>query len=139
MADFNKVGLLVIKDNSFLVCRKNDYTSKLIMPGGQIESGESVQECLEREIHEELGNDVSLEHVEYFGTYQDRAAADDPTIHKTVEIKLYSADLKGIPTPSSEVVELIWFNPRMNQADLSAIITNKILPDLIARGVLKQN
>ena len=59
VADFNKVGLLAIENDSFLVCRKDNYTSKLIMPGGQIESGESIQDCLFREVREELGKKVS--------------------------------------------------------------------------------
>ncbi|HUS11868.1 MAG TPA: NUDIX domain-containing protein [Pyrinomonadaceae bacterium] len=135
MADFNKVGLLVVRDNSFLVCRKNNYTSRLIMPGGQYELGESALQCLEREVNEELG-DVSLENARYLGTYLDKAASDDANENKTVEIQLYRAELKGTPTPSSEVVELLWFNSASDKNELSAIIANKILPDLIARGEL---
>jgi 8-oxo-dGTP pyrophosphatase MutT (NUDIX family) len=134
-ADFNKVGVLITQDDAFLVCRKNNYTSKLIMPGGQIDPGESIQECLEREIHEELGN-VSLRNIRYVGTYQDLAASDDPTIRKTVEIQLYSADVQGTPTASSEIIDLIWFGPNSNKGELSAIIANKILPDLLAKGNL---
>ena len=137
MADFNKVGLLVTKDDAFLLCRKNNYTSKLIMPGGQIDPGESVKECLIREIKEELGEDVKLENVQYFGTYEDKAASDDPNVHKTVEIQLYKADMKGTPVPSSEVVELIWFGQQSNKDELSPIIVNKILPNLIERRELK--
>ncbi len=84
MADFNKIGLLAIKNDAFLVCRKNSYTSKLIMPGGQIEPGETIEDCLNREILEELGNNVYLENIQYFGTYLDKAASDDPIINKTV-------------------------------------------------------
>ena len=134
MADFNKVGLLFIQNDSFLVCRKDNYTSKLIMPGGQIDPGETVEDCLIREIHEELGNQVKLEDISYFGTYFDKAASDDPTVIKTVEIQLYKAKLVGSPSPSSEVIELLWFGKKDNQNELSAIIRNKILPDLIVRN-----
>lgn len=130
------MGLLVIKNNSFLTCRKDNYTSKLIMPGGQIEPRESVRECLMREVREELGRKVKLSYIEYFGTYLDKAASDDPTIDKTVEIKLYKAKLFGAIEPSAEIVELIWFSQGDNLNDLSAIIRNKILPDLIARKEL---
>lgn len=135
MADFNKVGLLVIRNRSFLVCRKRDFTSKLIMPGGQVEPGESVEECLQREIREELGA-VSLGPTTYVGTYEDIAAADDPAVRKTVEIKLYQAALVGEPTPSSEIKELLWFNSASDKNDLSSIIAKKILPDLLGRGIL---
>ncbi len=136
MANFNKVGLLVIENDAFLVCRKNNYTSKLIMPGGQIEPGESLEECLIREIREELGEDIKLENIKHFGTYEDKAASDDPTVNKTVEIQLYKARIVGTPIPSSEVVELIWFNKQDNREELSAIIRNKILPDVINRKEL---
>jgi len=138
MADFNKIGLLLTRGNTFLVCRKNNYTSKLIMPGGQVEDGESPEECLAREIREELGG-IDIADVSYFGTYEDVAASDDPTIKKTVRIDLYTARTLAQPTPSEEIVELIWFGPHDDTAELSAIIANKILPDLLDRRVLSRD
>jgi len=133
MADFNKIGLLAIRDNSILMCRKNNYTSKLIMPGGQIDPGETEHECLVREVREELGANASIKNVEYFGTYVDKTASDDVSVDKTVQIRLFKAELLGHPIASSEIIELVWFGPTGNQRDLSDIIRNKILPDLIAR------
>ena len=138
MADFNKVGLLFIHNNRILLCRKNHSTSKLILPGGCIEPGESVEQCLSREIREELGN-VSLNDIEYIGTYTDKAASDDPSIEKTVEIKLYKGDIIGNPVASSEIIELIWFGADSDRSQLAPSITNKILPDLIKRGLLPWN
>lgn len=138
MADFNKVGLLAISDNRLLLCRKDHFTSKLILPGGRIEAGESAEQCLTREIEEELG-DVMLGELEYIGTYQDRAASDDPTIHKTVEIQLFKGEIIGEPIASSEIVELVWFGQDSDENELSPILVNKILPDLIERGLLNWN
>jgi 8-oxo-dGTP pyrophosphatase MutT (NUDIX family) len=135
MADFNKVGLLVVRNDSFLVCRKNNYTSKLIMPGGQLEEGESFEECLNREVREELG-DIALSDVIYIGTYEDAAASDDPSVHKTVQIRLYQSNLIGVPVPSSEIIEILWFDKSFSKNELSSIILNKILPDILNRGIL---
>lgn len=137
MADINKAGVLIIKDSNFLVCRKKDETSKLIMPGGSIEMGENPEECVAREVHEELGDEVELSELRYVGTYEDSAAYDDPSIKKTVQIILYRGKIKGEPIPSSEIAELIWFNPQLNKNELSPIIKNKILPDLVRRNILK--
>jgi len=131
MADINKIGLLVIINDAFLVCRKNSFTSKLIMPGGKIEPGETDRDCLTREIQEELGTNIQLEDIHYYGTYLDKAASDDPEIEMSVEIKLYKSRINGYPVPSSEIIELKWFNILDNRNELSAIIRNKILPALI--------
>ena len=135
LADFNKVGLIFIRDNRVLLCRKNHSTSKLILPGGCLEPGESVEQCLSREIREELGN-VILSDVEYIGTYTDRAASDDTSVEKTVEIKLYKGDIVGNPVASSEIAELVWFGIDSDRTELAPSLINKILPDLINRGLL---
>lgn len=135
MADFNKVGVLILRGNRLLLCRKSRDTSKLILPGGRIEAGESDLECLARELCEELG-EVALRNVEYVGTYEDRAALDDPTVVKTLRIALYRGDLVGAPTPASEVTDLVWFGPDSDVAELTPIFVNRILPDLLTRGIL---
>jgi 8-oxo-dGTP pyrophosphatase MutT (NUDIX family) len=137
MADFNKVGLLVVRGDRFLLCRKNTLTSRLILPGGCIEPGESPEECLARELREELG-DVSVTDLEYVGTYEDRAGSDDPTVHKTVEIQLYRGQLVGAPAASSEIAELVWFGPDSNRDQLTPILVRRILPDLVRRSILPE-
>jgi len=135
MADYNKVGLLTLQDDRFLMCRKNHTTSKLILPGGCIEPGESPLDCLKRELREELG-DVSVTNLLYLGTYRDRAATDDPTVVKSLEIQLYQGDLTGEPASHSEIVELVWFGSESGWDSLTPIMIHRILPDLLKRGIL---
>ena len=135
MADFNKIGLITLQKDAFLLCRKNHFTSKLILPGGRIEKGEDAMTCLTRELHEELG-EVSAYNIQYIGTYQDIAHSDDPAVVKTLEIQLFSGDLKGIPKPCSEIKELVWFNKHSDLNELTPILKNKILPDLIRKKIL---
>jgi 8-oxo-dGTP diphosphatase len=132
VVDFDKVGLLTIRDNRVLLCRKKRGTSLLILPGGCVEDGESAETCLQRELGEELGA-VATSGLQYIGTYRDQAAGDAT---KTVQIRLYQADLVGDPAPHSEIAELVWFGPSDDRALLSPSIVNKILPDLIRRGLL---
>jgi 8-oxo-dGTP pyrophosphatase MutT (NUDIX family) len=133
VADYNKIGLLTVRDGRMLLCRKKHTTSLLILPGGCIEPGESAVECLERELREELG-DVAVRALEYLGTYTDRAAGSDAA--RTVQIELYRGDLSGAPVASSEIRELVWFGEADDRAQLAPSLVNKILPDLIARRIV---
>lgn len=135
-ADFVKVGLLVSRQGRMLLCRKNNTTSKLILPGGTLEPGETPEACLARELREELGEHVRAENLEFLGVYRDRAACDDPTVHKIVEVRLYRGELVGEPVASAEIVELVWFSPDGDPEQLAPSIANKILPDLLARHLL---
>ena len=63
MADYDKVGLLVVRDGRILLCRKKHTTSLLILPGGCREAGESSAGCLLREIHEELGVQAQIDFI----------------------------------------------------------------------------
>jgi 8-oxo-dGTP pyrophosphatase MutT (NUDIX family) len=133
MPDFNKAGLLVVRDDRILLCRKKHTTSLLILPGGCFESGETAEQCIAREVAEELG-DVRALDLSYIGTYNDRAAGAGD---KTVRVELYAGTLdRAEPSAQSEIKELVWFGEKDDRALLSPSLRNKILPDLIARGLL---
>ena len=133
--DFDKVGLLAVRDGKILLCRKKHTTSLLILPGGCREPGESAIDCLSRELREELG-DVMVKAVELVGVYTDRAAGHETAHSKTVRIELYRAELIGEPVARSEIADLFWFGEQDDYFQLAPSIANKILPDLRARGIL---
>lgn len=132
MADYEKAGLLVLRERRILLCRKKRAPEHLILPGGKFEPGETAVECLRRELREELG-DVAVGRLEQIGTYTDRAAGDSS---KTVRIELFQGELAGTPVASSEIGELVWFGEYDDWGQLAPSLANKILPDLIARGIL---
>lgn len=137
MAYFNKIGLLYLNDDQskFLVCEKDNFTSDFIMPGGQVDDGENDEECLVREIKEELDVDTDKTSLVFIKEYVD-VAAGDPT--KDVSIKLYEGKIIGEPKPSAEIIKFHWVGKDdLSHPRLSPIIKNKILPDLIAKNILK--
>ena len=115
-----------------LLCRKSRDTVLLITPGGRIEPNESAENCIHREVTEELGPEVQAINLEYIGTYRDIAAG---AADRIVEIQLWRADLVGDPRPMAEIAELIWFGPDDDETALSPSLRNKILPDLRERGI----
>ncbi len=138
MAFYEKIGLLVLNDDAteILVCQKSpdNVTAQYIMPGGQFEES-SHQECLQREIQEELSCDIDLDSLELIGDYEDIAAGHTD---RTVHMVLYQGRLIGTPVPSSEIKQIHWIGAKdIDNPLISAIIRNKIIPDLISRNVLR--
>jgi 8-oxo-dGTP pyrophosphatase MutT (NUDIX family) len=138
MAYYYKIGLLVLNQNGteFLVCEKapEDTTSDYIMPGGQFEET-TVEACLRNEIEEELHCQVDFDTLAFVGKYSDVAAGRPD---RDIEMEVYRGSLIGEPVPSREIKFIHWIgkdavhNPRV-----SPIIRNKIIPDLVAKGILK--
>ena len=132
MGDYEKAGLLLLREGRILLCRKKRAPSLLILPGGKFEPGETAIQCLVRELREELG-EVTASGLQHVGTYSDRAAGDAT---KTVRIELYRGELTGAPVASAEIGELVWFGEDDDWTELAPSLANRILPDLLARGLL---
>lgn len=126
----NKVGLLAIQDRKVLMVRKRG-THELIVPGGGIETNESAQAALEREIIEELGSQVSQ--VRYWKTFEDKAAFESGA---AVRIQAYLGVLDGVPVPAAEIANLFWIDSSFPLTQLSPIVRNKIIPALAKEGLI---
>jgi 8-oxo-dGTP diphosphatase len=66
------VGVLQ-KDNNFLICQRKKngrYGLKWEFPGGKFEANETVEQCLRRELREELSIEIrSIERIETLAAY----------------------------------------------------------------------
>jgi 8-oxo-dGTP diphosphatase len=123
-----KIGLAAIENNRLLLVKKKGL-AQLIMPGGKIEKGEAPEECLRREIKEELGADI--EGVKFLGKFEDKASGSSDI----VSIELYAGRIKGVLKAQNEIESHVWFGEGSKEA-LSPIVKNKILPFLNLSGFL---
>ena len=75
-------------------------------PGGFVEPGESLEECVRSELREEAGVEIRVERlvVSVPDTY---GPTGDATINTFYECRLLSGD----PRPDDDVAELRWFAP----------------------------
>jgi hypothetical protein len=149
MAYYNKIGLLILNDNQtkFLVCEPGSMYGKnasdaaavvvkqYLIPGGRIWPGQTDIFCLKEEIKEELNCEIDESSIEFIAEYTDVSATSPD---RDVSIKLYKGTVIGTPTPSSEIGALHWIGKEdIGDGRISPIINNKIIPDLISRGLLR--
>lgn len=132
MKTYNKYAFCVIKDNKLLVQEEDDEQFYLL-PGGRAEEGEGAIQALCREVKEELGVEIELNTLKFIGVFEDLASNRNDII---VRIELYQGDFHGQMTPCSEVKELIWFDKNDDCNKLTPVTKNKILPDLLEKGLL---
>ncbi|NWF82348.1 MAG: NUDIX domain-containing protein [Bryobacteraceae bacterium] len=130
----HKAALMVVRDGRLLLCKKR-RGGALILPGGKIEPGETPEQCVIREVREELGG-IKVVNLSLVGSYEDVAARLHGEMHQRIRIELYQGELRGAPQPSAEIAELVWFGPEDNLENVAPSLRNKIIPDLRERGLL---
>lgn len=64
-----KVRAIILYEGKLLVVRHPHNTSFVALPGGHLEWGEDIQECLSREIVEELGVKPNIGRLFYINTF----------------------------------------------------------------------
>lgn len=131
--NIKKAGALIFKDNKFLIVKPNDRPY-FINPGGKYEKGESAEDCLRRELKEEL--QVEVVSMKHYKNYEiDKAAHSD----NKLTLELYIVEIKGEPKPSAEIGELVWLSKEdFNSKKFNlAPSFSKIVPDLIKDGLLQ--
>ncbi|UKF30274.1 (deoxy)nucleoside triphosphate pyrophosphohydrolase [Clavibacter phaseoli] len=114
MAGLEVVAAVLIRDGRALACRRAAHkpgAGTWEFPGGKVERGETPEAALAREIHEELGVDVTV------GALVDRSEV--PVGDRVIDLACYRADPVGpLPTSSTDHDELRWV-PLADLGDLS--------------------
>ena len=122
-----KIGAAIIKDSKLLVCRKKDLW---ISPGGKVEVGESDEECLRRELEEEL--QIEMVSFRFLGKYED-TYIPDPS--KKIHINYYIVEANKEPQASNEIDEIRWISSK-DKLNMGSGIPKFMIPELIKLGLI---
>lgn len=100
----DKVAWLHIKDRKILSTLSKGKDTYYI-PGGKRDERETDEQCLIREIQEELSVSLKPETFKFAGEFE--AIAHGKNIN--IKMKCYFADYDGKLQPASEIEEMVWF------------------------------
>lgn len=114
--EITKVGLAVIKDGTMLMVRNGKHAEVFSTLGGKIEADEDDLTCLFREVKEEAATEVIPESLAFLGSFRGAILGRDNTF---ITIRLYKGELAGTPLPSSEIVEIRYFDSTIAQKHLT--------------------
>ena len=128
-----RIAGMVVEDGKLLMLRGKNHP-ELWTPGGKVDEGESDEECLKRELMEEMG--VELVEANFFREYSSPSFYN-PTKFTTLQ-RVYITKIKGELVPAMEIKDHIWltkddfYNGKYPMIDITK---DKILPDLIKEGI----
>ncbi len=127
-----RIAGIIIEDNRLLMLIGKGY-KELWTPGGKVNEGETDEECLKRELQEELG--VELLEFKFFKEYHNESFYNpsSPIIERNYIIKI-----KGEIKPDSEIESIVWFTKDDYQNKKYPMITHtqeELIPDLIKEGI----
>jgi 8-oxo-dGTP diphosphatase len=128
-ADF-VVAAVVLRDadGRVLVVRKKG-TSRFMLPGGKIETGETPAQAAIRELREEVGADLSPKLLTFLGDWT-APAANEPGL--LVHGHIYEHPWVPSLAARAEIAEVSWLHPdeMRDREDLAPLLVTRVLPVL---------
>jgi 8-oxo-dGTP diphosphatase len=121
----------VVEERRLLLVSKRAAPDVFYLPGGKLEPGETADDCVRREVSEELG--VTASSLAFFETVTAVAAIEGVPM----EMKVFLATVDGEPAPAAEIAELAWYeDAEPFNGRLAPAIAGCLLPGLRRRGLL---
>ncbi|MEK7088984.1 MAG: NUDIX domain-containing protein [Patescibacteria group bacterium] len=123
-----RIAGIIIQNGKILMLKGKGY-KELWTPGGKIKEGENDEECLKRELKEEIG--VNLVNLKFFGKY-----FSDNFYNRNIALDniVYIATINGDMRPDNEIENFVWFSKEDFETKKYPMITvteKEIIPDLI--------
>ena len=110
----NAVRALILKDDKVLMLRKETKEgSHFALPGGGQETGESLEETLQRECLEEIGTSVEIKELLHVADYFRARNTRPPTVRHAVEFLFIcqvpdNYEPRNGENPDKHQVEVLW-------------------------------
>ena len=126
-----RVTALVIREGKLLMLNGRGY-KELWTPGGKMKIGETDEDCMRRELREEL--QANLDEFKFFKEYYGKSFYNDWVVRQRV----YIAKISGEIRPSSEIEGHLWFSRKDFESHKYPMIPTtekEIIPDLIKKGL----
>lgn len=128
-----KVAALCIRNNKLLVVKSKNKPVYFSL-GGKVEPGETYQQCLEREVLEEVGCRV-LSSI-FYKTFT--GPGYGPNVQ--VQMPCFLTELEGEPIPSNEIESCAWIDSNFSKdttfSGAAGMLTAYIIPSLVKDGLL---
>ncbi len=120
-------GILIENERILLVKQHVDDARNWSLPGGTLEAGETLEECLIREMREETGLLVAIEKLLYIC---DRISENRQVVHITFKIRRSGGDLQlgNEPEPFANPITAVAMIP---VAELTQYGFSKCFCDLV--------
>jgi 8-oxo-dGTP diphosphatase len=106
MTTIDKVAWVALHEGRVL-CVRSHGKSFYYLPGGKREAGESDQDCVRREVGEELGVALQPESLQWLGVFESQA--DGKPEGHVVRMTCYRGRHVGELRAQAEIAELAWF------------------------------
>jgi mutator protein MutT len=123
---------IIIKDNKLLLLKGKGY-EYFWTPGGKLKDGETNDECLRRELKEEIG--VDLVEAKFFKEYGGFSFFQPKQRLNQI---VYIAKIEGEIKPDMEIEDYVWFSKedfKNNKYKIMPVHEGKIFADLIKENI----
>lgn len=124
---------VILHEGKLLVVKHPHDTSFVALPGGHLEWGEDIKECLCREIIEELGVRPKIGRLLYINNYLDADIKQEVQFFFEITNSNEYKDIeRNVRTHAHEIAEILWINP----TDDILILPKKLGEDFRAGKIL---
>jgi 8-oxo-dGTP diphosphatase len=127
-----RIASVIIQNDKLLLLKGKGY-EELWTPGGKIDNDETDEECLRRELKEEMG--VNITDMKFYKEYP-TTSFYNPDI-KMIE-KVYLVSINGEIKPDAEIESFVWYSRDDYDSKRYPMITHtekELIPDLIRDNI----